>query len=96
MLMNSEIYEIQHYKIWYPLTLAGTGGIDATLPKVFLRWPKNGGAQRPPPKFSIAYGAFFAHLLVKQIWSGLVRSRSYDVISGTTSDRFFGKSHRLC
>ena len=39
-------------------------------------------------KFSIAYGASFAELLVKKIWSGQVRSRSYDVIRGTTFARF--------
>ena len=70
------------------------GGVDATPPKVFLRWPKNGGVQRR--QTWIAYGASFAHLLAEKFGRGHVRSWSYDVISGTTFDRFFGKSHRLC
>ena len=32
----------------------------------------------------------------EKTWSGHVRSRRYDVISGTTSKRFFEKWHRLC
>ena len=48
-------------------------------------------------KFSIAYGASFAQLLVKKIWSGQVKSgqvrpRSYDVIRGTTFDKISAKS----
>ena len=39
-------------------------------------------------KFSIAYGASFAQLLVKKKWSGQVMSRSYDVMRGTTFARF--------
>ena len=39
-------------------------------------------------KFSIAYGASFAQLLVKKIWSGQVRSRSYDVTREKPSARF--------
>ena len=41
-------------------------------------------------KFSIADGASFAQLLVKK--NGQVRSRSYDVIKGTTFDRISAKS----
>ena len=37
--------------------------------------------------FSIAYQTFFAQLLVKEIWSGQVRSRSYDVTKGTNNLR---------
>ena len=40
-------------------------------------------------KFSIAYEVFFAQLLVKKI---AVRSRSYNVIRGTTSDKITVKS----
>ena len=77
------------------LTLPGTGGgVDATPPKVFLRWPKTGGAQRRQTWHSLR-GILCASFGGK-IWSGHVRSRSYDVISGTISDRFFGKSLRLC
>ena len=38
-------------------------------------------------KFSIAYVASFAQLLVKKNWSGQVRSRSYDVTKGPTFGR---------
>ena len=69
--------------------------------------PVRGGLMQPPHeffwagrhtvwrialKFSIAYGASFAQLLVKKIWSGQVRSRSYDVIRGTTFDKISAKS----
>ena len=42
-------------------------------------------------KTSLLSKASIPHLVVKKIWSGQVRSRSYDVISVTTSDRFFWK-----
>ena len=63
-------------------------GVDTTPLRFFLGGRKT--AARSAAKFSIAYGASFAHLLMKKIWSDHVRSRSYDVIRGTASDRFFG------
>ena len=76
-----------------PFIVALVGGVDATPPKVFLGGQKT--AARSAAKFSIAYGASFAHLLMKKFWSGHVRSRSYDVIRGTASDRFLGKCRCL-
>ena len=61
--------------------------IDATPPHEFF-WAGRHIVWRIVLKFSIAYGASFAQLLVKKNWSGQVRSRSYDVIRGTTFARF--------
>ena len=58
----------------------------------FSKVAKKKTAARSAAKLGIAYGASFAHLLAKKIWSGRVRSWSYDVIRGTASGRFFGKS----
>ena len=69
--------------------------------------PVRGGLMQPPHEFfwtgrhtvwrivlklSIAYGTSFAQHLVKKKWSGQVRSRSYDVIRGTTFDKISAKS----
>ena len=62
------------------------GGVDATPHEFF--WAGRHTVWRIVLKFSIAYGASFAQLLAKKIWSGQVRSRSYDVIRGTTFARF--------
>ena len=48
-------------------------------------WNGRGTAERIAQEFCIAYEASFAQLF----WRGQVRSRSYDVIRGTASDRFF-------
>ena len=74
------------------LTLARSGGVDATPPWVFLNWTGRHTVWRIVLKFSIAYGASFAQLLVKKKWSGQGRARSYDVIRGTTFDKISAKS----
>ena len=71
------------------------------------QWRGGGGLMQPPMsffcagrytvwsivlKFCIAYGAYFAQLLVKKNWSGQVRSRSYDVTKETTFDNISAKS----
>ena len=61
-------------------------GVDATPHEFFLA--ERHTVRRIVLKFFIADGASFAQLLVKNIWSGHVRSRSYDVIRGTTFARF--------
>ena len=64
-------------------------GVDATPPPPHeFFWAGRHTVWKIVLKFSIAYGASFAKLLVKKIWSGQVRSRSYDVIRGTTFGRF--------
>ena len=74
------------------LTLARAGGVDATPPPLRFFLDARRTVRRSALKLGIAYGASFAHLLVKKFWSGHVRSRSYDVIRDTASGRFFGKS----
>ena len=72
------------------LTLTRSGGSKRPSPKVFLSWR---WTIRPIAlKLSVTYGVSFPHFLVKQNWSGHVRSRSYDVIRGTASDPFWTKS----
>ena len=66
------------------------GGVHATPHEFF--WAEGHTVWRIALKFSIAYGASFAQHLVKKIWSGQVRSRSYDVIRGTTFDKISAKS----
>ena len=44
-----------------------------------------------PPGFRLPYGANLPQFLAKKIWPGQVRSRSYDVIRGTTSGNFSNK-----
>ena len=60
-------------------------------PPLRFFWGAPRAVRRSALKLGIAYGASFANLLVKKFWSGHVRSRSYDVIRGTASGRFFGK-----
>ena len=64
----------------YHLTLARKGGCTP------LRFFADSEA---PPGFGVPYGANLAQLLVKKI--DQVRSRSYDVIRGTTSGNFTNK-----
>ena len=67
------------------------GGVDATPPHEFF-WAARQTVWSIMLKFSIAYGVSFAQLLVKKIWSGQVRSRSYDVTKGTTFGKISAKS----
>ena len=75
---------------------------------VNLRPDRGGGVMQPPrffadsekkrrcyapPGFGIPYGANLAQFLVKKlVRSSQVRSRSYDVMRGTTSGNFSNKS----
>ena len=69
------------------LSLALAGGWCDHHPWVFYARRTTSGTVL---KFYIAYGAFFAQLLVKK-WPGHVRSRSYDVTRGTRSGHFCKK-----
>ena len=61
------------------------GGVDAPPHEFF--WNGFRTAGRIVLKFRIAYGSSVAQLLAKT--NDRVRSRSYDVMRGTASDRFF-------
>ena len=73
------------------LTLARTGGLVQSPPLRFLTdSEKNGGATR---RRVLGYlmGQTLRNIWQHKIWSGQVRSRSYDVIRGTTSGNFSNK-----
>ena len=72
------------------LTLARTGGGWCNPPWGFSRIAKK-RRRVAPPGFGLPYGANLAQFLAKKIWPGQVRSRSYDVIRGTTSGNFSNK-----
>ena len=66
------------------------GGVGATPPWGFSRIAKK-RRRVAPPGFRLPYGANLTQFWAKQIWPGQVRSRSYDVIRGTTSGNFSNK-----
>ena len=69
------------------LALAGGGG-RYDPPEVFCDERRT--ISRIVLKLSIVSRASFAQLLVKNTFSGHVRSRSYDIIIGTTSCMLIG------
>ena len=73
---------------WFnPRRHRGGGGPDAS-PHEFL-WNGRRTVGWIALKFCIDYGASFVQLWAKTICPRQVRSQSYDVISGTVSDRCF-------
>ena len=68
-----------------PLARAGRGVMHP--PWVFLEWPPNRWADRAQILHSL-WGILCAAFGIKN-WPVQVRSRSYDVMRGTTSDRLF-------
>ena len=60
-------------------------------PLVFLEWPPNRRADRAEIWHSL-WGIFYA-TLVRKMWPGQVRIRSYDVIRGRASDRLFKETN---
>ena len=76
--------------VFLPLTLARTGGLVHPPPWGFSRIAKK-RRRVAPPGFGVPYGANLAQFVAKKNWPGQVRSRSYDVIRGTTSGNFSNK-----
>ena len=80
------------YETYFPLLTraraGGGGGGRCDHPPHEFIWNGFQTAGRTSMKFCIAYGASFSQLLTKN-GPGQVRSRSYDVIRGTATYRFF-------
>ena len=74
------------------LTLARTGGGWCNPPPWGFSQIAKKRRRVAPSGFGVPDGANLAQLLVKKNWPCQVRSRSYDVIRGTTSGNFTNKS----
>ena len=80
----------QHIYLTCELNPRPDRGVGAPPPLRFFADSEKTAA-RSAPGFEVPYGANLAQLMVKK-WPGQIRSRSYDVIRGTTSGNFTNKS----